>query len=162
MLFYCAAEGTSLGEKRFEAIIHRTSNVGYIVFPFVPSELWGEREVYHVGGSIDEEFIRGNLEKESTRWVFPIGAAWLRDHELADGDSVDVELSPFGHQLDTIAPDIAEAFRAEPEAGAFFEAIAPFYRNNTIRWIESAKRPETRQRRIAESVARLKAGVKQR
>jgi uncharacterized protein YdeI (YjbR/CyaY-like superfamily) len=40
--------------------------------------------------------------------------------------------------------------------------LATFYRNNYIRWIESAKRPETRRGRIAEMVDLLKAGTKQR
>ena len=45
-----------------------------------------------------------------------------------------------GHQVETISPDIAAALVAEPQARAFFESVAPFYRNNYIRWIESAKR----------------------
>ena len=69
-------------------------------------------------------------------------------------------MAPEGHQVDTVAPDIGDALRAEPEARAFFESVAPFYRNNYIRWIESAKRPETRSARIAEMVKSLKAGQK--
>lgn len=51
---------------------------------------------------------------------------------------------------------------AEPEAKAFFDSLATFYRKNYIRWIESAKRPETRGARIAEMVTLLKAGQKQK
>jgi uncharacterized protein YdeI (YjbR/CyaY-like superfamily) len=79
---------------------------------------------------------------------------------VGDGASVDVILAPDGHQIETVSPDIAAALTAEPQARAFFESVAPFYRNNYIRWIESAKRPETRSRRIAEMVELLKAGQK--
>ena len=37
-----------------------------------------------------------------------------------------------------------------------------FYRRNYVRWIESAKRPETRAARIADTVALLKAGKRQK
>ena len=80
---------------------------------------------------------------------------------MGDGASVEVILAPDGHQIDTISPDIAAALQAEPKARAFFESVAPFYRNNYIRWIESAKRLETRRARIAELVRRLTDGQKQ-
>jgi ATPase subunit of ABC transporter with duplicated ATPase domains len=41
-------------------------------------------------------------------------------------------------------------------------SLATFYRNGYIRWIESARRPETRQARITEMIGLLKAGKKQR
>jgi len=40
--------------------------------------------------------------------------------------------------------------------------LATFYRNTYIKWIESAKRPETRAARIEEMVQLLKAGKKQK
>lgn len=48
------------------------------------------------------------------------------------------------------------------EAKAFFEGLATFYRNGYLRWIEGAKRPETRSARIVEVLGLLKAGKKQR
>jgi hypothetical protein len=41
-------------------------------------------------------------------------------------------------------------------------AGSPLYRNGYLRWIEGAKRPETRSARIAETLGLLKAGKKQR
>jgi uncharacterized protein YdeI (YjbR/CyaY-like superfamily) len=61
-----------------------------------------------------------------------------------------------------MAPDIADAVRADPQARAFFESLASFYRKNYVRWIEEAKRPETRAKRIAEAVSLLNAGRKQK
>jgi hypothetical protein len=46
---------------------------------------------------------------------------------------------------------------AEPEARRFFESLPTFYRTNYVRWIEESKRPETRAKRIADAVAKLKA-----
>ena len=71
-------------------------------------------------------------------------------------------LSPEGPQSEGLSPDIASALNAEPQAKAFFESLATFYRNTYIKWIESAKKPETRRARIQEMVALLKAGKKQK
>lgn len=68
----------------------------------------------------------------------------------------------WGPQADTLAPDILAALDSAPEARAFFESLATFYRTGYIRWIESAKRPETRSARLAEMLGLLKAGQKQR
>jgi uncharacterized protein YdeI (YjbR/CyaY-like superfamily) len=45
--------------------------------------------------------------------------------------------------------ELAERFRAEPEAWAFFTAQAPWYRRTATYWVVSAKRAETRERRLA-------------
>jgi hypothetical protein len=132
------------------------------VIPFDPDEVWGVKERHYVTGSIDGHRFRGCLDTDATPCVLPIGAAWIRDNEPGDGADVEVILSPDGPQIENLAPDVAAALNSDPEAKAFFESLAPFYRNNHVRSIESAKRPETRCRRIAEMITILKAGQKQR
>jgi uncharacterized protein YdeI (YjbR/CyaY-like superfamily) len=55
---------------------------------------------------------------------------------------------------------IAEALKANPKAWEFFRQLAPTYRRQFVGWIHMAKRPETRERRIRESIALLAAGKK--
>jgi uncharacterized protein YdeI (YjbR/CyaY-like superfamily) len=59
---------------------------------------------------------------------------------------------------------IAEVFQKDVKAWEFFQELAPSYRRYFIGWIHSAKRPETREKRIRESVrllaARKKLGLK--
>jgi uncharacterized protein YdeI (YjbR/CyaY-like superfamily) len=43
--------------------------------------------------------------------------------------------------------------RERPEAWAFFEAQAPSYRKAALWWVVNAKRPETRERRLAALIA---------
>lgn len=63
--------------------------------------------------------------------------------------------------VDAIEPpaDLIAALAAQPGALAFFEAAAPSYRRNVLRWIAGAKRAETRARRIAQTTD-LSAGRK--
>jgi uncharacterized protein YdeI (YjbR/CyaY-like superfamily) len=53
-------------------------------------------------------------------------------------------------------------FRAEAGAWEWFQAQAPSYRRAALHWVTSAKRPETRERRltllIQDSTARLRVG----
>lgn len=55
---------------------------------------------------------------------------------------------------------IAKALKANSSAWKFFRQLAPTYRRNFVVWIHTAKRPETRDRRIRESIALLAAGKK--
>lgn len=72
-------------------------------------------------------------------------------------------LEPEGPQRADLAPDIAAALDAEPDAAAFFDSLAQFYRKAWLRWIDSTKRnPEQRPARIAEMVRNLIEGRKER
>lgn len=59
---------------------------------------------------------------------------------------------------------IADALKTNPGAWAFFRELAPGYRRHFVVWIHTAKRPETRDKRIRESIrllaARKKLGLK--
>jgi uncharacterized protein YdeI (YjbR/CyaY-like superfamily) len=59
-----------------------------------------------------------------------------------------------------LPPYIARALKANPKAWRFFEELAPTYRRHFVVWIHTARRPETREKRIRESIALLAAGEK--
>lgn len=54
----------------------------------------------------------------------------------------------------------SRALEANPNALRFFRELAPTHRRQFVAWIHTAKRPETRERRIRESIALLAAGEK--
>jgi len=53
-----------------------------------------------------------------------------------------------------------EALERNPKARAFFDSLAPSYRRNYVGWVSSAKREQTRGRRLSEAIALLSAGKK--
>lgn len=62
-------------------------------------------------------------------------------------------------------PDfIEQELRRHPAAWAYFEGLAPSHRQEYVRWIDEAKRDETRKKRLAEAVhllsERRKLGMK--
>ena len=59
-----------------------------------------------------------------------------------------------------LPPYIEEALMADARAWKNFQQLAPSYRRAYIGWIESAKRQETKQKRLGEAVVKLVAGEK--
>jgi uncharacterized protein YdeI (YjbR/CyaY-like superfamily) len=57
-----------------------------------------------------------------------------------------------------LAPAEEARFRANEAAWAWFSAKAPSFRKQALHWVISAKRPETRERRLATLVADSAAG----
>ena len=63
-----------------------------------------------------------------------------------------------------ISAEFAEALSKNKSANETFENLAPTYQKQYLGWIEVAKRPDTREKRIQESIrllaARKKLGLK--
>jgi hypothetical protein len=149
--------------RLFEGTLEARPRGGITVkLPFDPSAEWGSRERYDVTGTIEGRNVRGRLREVDGGHYLELGPAWCRDARMRAGARVSVSLAPEGPQIGSLAPDFAAALEAEPQAREFFESLATFYRKNFVRWVEEAKRPETRAKRIAESVAALKAGRRER
>lgn len=64
-------------------------------------------------------------------------------------------------RLDYEVPDaFAQALAGNPKAQETFDSLAPTYRKRYLAWIITAKRPETRAKRIRESIELLAQGKK--
>jgi uncharacterized protein YdeI (YjbR/CyaY-like superfamily) len=59
--------------------------------------------------------------------------------------------------LADVPPDINQALAADSAAARAFGRLAPSHAREYLKWIDQAKKDETRRRRIADMVARLKA-----
>lgn len=59
-----------------------------------------------------------------------------------------------------MTPEFTEALNKNPQAQAAFEKLPPSYKKNYLGWIETAKRPETKKRRILEAIQLLNKGKK--
>ncbi|MCB9134824.1 MAG: YdeI/OmpD-associated family protein [Anaerolineales bacterium] len=86
----------------------------------------------------------------------------MRDNRIGASANVIVNLSPEGPQGNNLAEDIAKAISDSPNADAFFNGLPTFYRKNYIRWIEGAKRDETRAKRIGEMINLLENGKREK
>lgn len=135
----------------------------YVPVPFDPDEVWGRKTRHAIAGTVAGMAVRGDVQTVGEGRGFVLGPAWRRDCGLAPGDVVAVSIHAEGPQRGDLAPDIAAALDADPLAGAFFDSLAQFYRNAFVKWIEATKRrPDQRPVRIAEMIALLRDGKKER
>jgi uncharacterized protein YdeI (YjbR/CyaY-like superfamily) len=73
-------------------------------------------------------------------------------------DDAKSRVSSSERETAALPPDLEATFRANAAAWTFFEAQPPGYRKLAAFWIGSAKRDETRQRRLAELIGDSAAG----
>lgn len=59
-----------------------------------------------------------------------------------------------------VPPDLSEALKQNPTAWENFRRFSPSVQTNYVGWVEEAKRPETRERRIAQVVVRAEQNKK--
>lgn len=100
--------------------------------PRKPKSVWSKRNI---------EIVE-RLKKEGR--MTPAGRAAFA-HNDAHADS-GYRVAEFSEEL---TAEMTERFEANADAWAFFEDQPPGYRRLAARWVMSAKREETRQRRLA-------------
>ncbi len=154
------------GPITFTAVIKSNSKVAnssaWIEFPFDLKETYGVGNLVPFKATFDGHVTyRGSLAKMGG----PGAMILLRKDVRADlgkepGQSVDVvvELDDKPRDL-AVADDIKKALRS---AGLWekFSSFAFTHRKEYIQWIEDAKKPETRLRRIAKMREMILAGKK--
>ncbi len=97
------------------------------------------------------------------RFLVPLSADNRTAAGVAAGDEVDVEMVADTLPRKIVVPnDLAEALAADPEARAFFDALAYTHRKEWVRWIEDAKKAETRASRLTDTISSLRAGKRSR
>src|SRR5207253_5564717 len=104
--------------------------------------------------------FRATLEPDGQRSHWLRVNRKMREAAGADaGDVVTLEIAPAGGEPEPRVPaDLRKALAAAPKARALWSDITPIARRDWIHWIASAKRPETRARRVDNACAMLAAG----
>lgn len=96
--------------------------------------------------------------EDKTHQYMVINAEMRAEANLNHGQVVAASLVPDREPRSMEVPvDLARALDAEPEAGARFARLAVSHQREYVQWIEEAKKPETRTRRIQETLKKLLA-----
>jgi len=77
--------------------------------------------------------------------------------EAGDEAEVAIELDRAPREVE-VPEALAAALAADPQAAALFGRMAFTHRKEYARWVAEAKRPETRQRRVAQALEMIRAG----
>jgi hypothetical protein len=92
-------------------------------------------------------------------FLLGLNRAVREEAEVEAGDTVAVELTleTAPRELE-IPPALASALADDPAAGATFAALAFTHRKEYVRWINEAKRDDTRERRVKHAVEMIREG----
>ena len=102
---------------------------------------------------------RTTVASRGGRFLVPLSAENRAAAGVAAGDEVEVEVVGDAAPRQIAVPDdLAQALAADPTAAAFFDGLAPSHRKEWLRWVEDAKKAETRASRLAKTLAALQAG----
>ena len=93
-------------------------------------------------------------ELEAAGLVRPAGRTAFRRKPEGERGTYSYELRDRGQ----LGPELEQKFRAKKRAWAFYETQPPGYRRLTAFWVVSAKRAETRERRLATLIECSAAG----
>ena len=132
----------------------------FLVLPAGASAKLPTRSMVAVEGLIGSHPIKAMLEPDGK------GSHWLKvSREMREaagigaGDIVVLELAPAAAQPEPAVPaDLRKALAMTPDAKALWCGITAIARREWIHWITSAKKAETRERRIVNACAMLASG----
>jgi hypothetical protein len=132
----------------------------FLVLPRSASAKLPTRAATTVEGTLNGESFKAVLEPDGQK------SHWLKvTRKLGEaagaeaGDLVTVEITPSARELESRVPaDLRKALAAKPRARAVWSEITPTARRDWINWIVSAKRVETRERRIKSACDMLASG----
>lgn len=151
-------------EQEFEAVLEADPHTGdlLVVMPFSVEELYGTKEELLVHTAIEGFPYRGEL--------LPIGDGYhgliiprevRRAVGKTVGDVLRVRLSrDLAERVINMPEDLATALAAEAAALKFFKTLTKLEQRSYVRYLKGAKNPETRAKRLTETVYRLSIGRK--
>lgn len=149
----------------FQATLFRPAEMqvdwSFLRLPQEASARLPSRGMVSVVGALNGVSFQATLEPDGE------GGHWLKVEEaLRDagsveiGQHVEIEIAPVEVEPEPAPPpELLQALAtAEPKAREVWAATTPLARRDWVQWIESAKKPETRLKRIANACDMLAKG----
>ena len=104
--------------------------------------------------------------KPSSKWSAINRQRWAELEKSGQLEAAGLAAAPTANTyaakptIPDLPPYIAKALKTNPKAWQTFQSLAPTYRRHFVVWIHIAKQPETRERRLRESISLLASGKK--
>jgi hypothetical protein len=143
----------------FEGVLEAGRGGGaFVELPADVLEALGGGKRFRVTGTLNGvEFASSTMPTGGGRVALGLHKATREQAGVAAGDRVTltVERDERPREVD-VPEELREALAGDPEAAAQFERLAFTHRREYAQWVAEAKRPETRARRVAETLQRLR------
>ncbi|MGI5917381.1 MAG: YdeI/OmpD-associated family protein [Anaerolineae bacterium] len=144
-------------KQQFTAEIkkHEGMDAAYVEIPFDVEEVFGTRRV-KVRAWFEGVEYRGSIVRMGDCYMIGIPQAIRRQIGKSFGDTIDVIVEKDEDERVVELPDdLKRALEQNPAAKARYARLSYSHQREYVRWINDAKRPETRVRRIDKMVQML-------
>jgi len=109
--------------------------------------------------TINGHTYRSSVASMGGKYMLGVSAEVRKAAGVAAGDVIDIDLELDTEKREvTVPPDFAKALKADTQAKRYFAGLSYSNKLRIVLAIEAAKAAETRERRIAKSVAMLHEG----
>ncbi|WP_345207078.1 YdeI/OmpD-associated family protein [Chryseobacterium ginsengisoli] len=150
---------------QFKAIIKQNGdmNAAFVEFPFSTEVLFNKKGQVKIKATFDDKVeYRGSLTKmKSECHILGLTQEIRKQLGKTFGDEVSVSLiEDKEERIVEIADDINLIFNENQDAKILFDKMSYTHRKEYIRWIEEAKKPETRENRKVKMIQMILDGKK--
>ncbi|OVE54733.1 YdeI/OmpD-associated family protein [Chryseobacterium mucoviscidosis] len=150
---------------QFKAVIKQNGEMdaAFVEFPFFTQEVFGKKGQIKIKAVFDDKVeYRGSLAKmKSECHILGLTQEIRKQLGKSFGDEVSVSLTEDKEErIVEIAEDIVLLFNENPDAKVLFDKMSYTHRKEYIRWIEEAKKPETRENRKLKMIQMILDGKK--
>lgn len=150
---------------QFSALIKQNGEMdaAFVDFPFSTEELFGKKGQVKIKALFDGKTeYRGSLVKmKSDCHILGLTKEIRKALGKTFGDEVSISLIEDKEERTVeIADDITFVFNKHPDARILFDKMSYTHRKEYIRWIEEAKKPETRENRKIKMIEMILNGKK--
>jgi bifunctional DNA-binding transcriptional regulator/antitoxin component of YhaV-PrlF toxin-antitoxin module len=149
-----------VGVQRFRAVLRKGDGGGHLLeVPLDVRAVFGEGRP-PVRGTVNGTAFRTRVAVYGGKSYLGFNREIRDAAGIGDGDEVEIELERDDAPREI---DVPAAFSEALETGGVrdeFDALSCTHRKEYVRWIDEAKRNETRERRLAKAVEMLRDGIK--
>jgi Bacteriocin-protection, YdeI or OmpD-Associated/Domain of unknown function (DUF1905) len=149
-----------VGHLAFTTTLHRRGPAAAVILDDEQVTAVGEgAKRFPVVATVNGHTWRTTVTRTRGEFLLGLNAEVRKAAGAEAGDTVSVELA-----LDTAPREVAvpaalaAALKGDKAARDAFDALSYTHRKEYARWIEEAKREETRERRVGQALAMLKEG----
>jgi len=149
-----------MGRLEFTATLQRRGPAAAVVLDDEQVAAVGEgAKRFPVVATVEGYTWRTTVTRMRSEFLLGLNATVREGAGVEAGDTVAVELELDTAPREVDIPDaLAAALDGDPAARAAFDALSYTHRKEYARWVEEAKREETRQRRVSQTLQMLKEG----
>jgi hypothetical protein len=131
-----------------------------VELPFDVKEAYGSARP-KVMATVNDVILRTTVSVYSGRSYVGFRKEIQEAASIRIGDRIRVRIEPDLEPREIEMPeDLARVLRKDRAARQAFEGLSYTHRKEYVRWVEEAKKPETRQRRVERTIEMLRTGTK--